>query len=327
MTDTLVKRPEAASLSREVVSAPPRWRSGAARVAGPVRRLSGPLGKRRPGLKLPGQAVSLLALMALGLAGHLAFTSHLMQARSQDLAYAEFRTELAIGTAPVAQYDAEGALLAFGQPVAVLRIPRLGLQQVVGEGTTSGVLAEGPGHRRDTVLPGQAGASVVLGRRFAYGGPFRDIAALQLGDRIVSTTGQGRAVYRVTGIRRAGDPLPQPLEESQGRLTLVTGAGPWWAPDGVLRVDAILETEPQPAAPRIISTALLGPAEQVMAVDRSAVVPLLLWCQALLLAAAGFVWVRSRWGRRQAWVVGVPVLVVLGLTVADQITRLLPNLL
>lgn len=329
MTDTLVQREEVVSPAGGTTSprTPPRWRRGLVRAGAPVHRAAGPLLRPRPRLLMPGQVLSLLALVTLGLATHIGLTSHLMEARHQQIAYADYRTELAIGTAPVAQYDTEGRLLEFGTPVAVLKIPKLGIQQVVGEGTTSRVLADGPGHRRDTVLPGQPGSTVIMGRRLSYGGPFADISELSFGDRIVATTGQGRSVYRVTGIRRAGDPLPEPLEPTQGRLTLVTGDGPWWAPDAVVRVDALLESDPQPAPVRVLTSALLTPAEQVMAVDGNAVVPVLLWCQALLAVSIGVVWARARWGKRQAWVVGVPLLVVLSIAAADQASRLLPNLL
>ena len=41
--------------------------------------------------------------------------------------------------------DANGHLLALGTPIAVLRIPSLGMREVVGEGTTGSVLDIGPG--------------------------------------------------------------------------------------------------------------------------------------------------------------------------------------
>ena len=60
-----------------------------------------------------------------------------------------------------------------GEPVALLSIPRLGISQVVVEGTASGDTLAGPGHLRDTVLPGQVGTSVVYGRAATYGAPVR----------------------------------------------------------------------------------------------------------------------------------------------------------
>ncbi|MGQ0840593.1 hypothetical protein [Actinokineospora sp.] len=61
--------------------------------------------------------------------------------------------------------------------------------------------------------------------------------------------------------------------------------------------------------------------------DPDALVPVVLW--ALILAAAAFVvvYLRSRVGRWHAWVIGVPLIGALGITLADQAAALLPNLL
>jgi sortase A len=69
--------------------------------------------------------------------------------------------------------------LAWGTPVALLEIPRLGLREVIVEGTSSDPMMSGPGHRRDTPLPGQVGTSVIAGWRATYGGPFRSIDQLR----------------------------------------------------------------------------------------------------------------------------------------------------
>jgi LPXTG-site transpeptidase (sortase) family protein len=95
--------------------------------------------------------------------------------------------------------------------MAVLEIPALDLHEVVFEGTTSGVLQDGPGHRRDTVFPGQEGTSVIMGRQATYGGPFGRLDVLQPGEPFTITTGQGAHTYHVTGVRREGDPQPPPL--------------------------------------------------------------------------------------------------------------------
>mgnify|MGYP007022302215 CR=1 FL=1 len=44
-------------------------------------------------------------------------------------------------------------------------------------------------------------------------------------------------------------------------------------------------------------------------------------------AAVGSVWLRARWGRWQSWLVSVPALAFFGISVADNVVRLLPNLL
>ncbi|MEU8259062.1 sortase [Micromonospora sp. NPDC048999] len=279
------------------------------------------------GPQVVATALTLLAVLLLGFVAHLTLISRLQYARDQQTAYADLRSELANATAPTGQVDQDGRLLAPGTPVAVLRIERLKLRQVVFEGTSGGVLTAGPGHRRDTVLPGQPGTSVLLGRRAAYGGPFADLDLLSTGDIITVATGQGQHTYRVQSVRRTGDLAPPPLAPGAGRLTLITADGQPYLPQDLLRVDAELISPPQQVGSRPLTAASLPAAEKPMATDPAAWTPLLLWCQALAAAALGFAWLRTRWGRWQSWVVGVPVLAALGAAAADQIARLLPNLL
>jgi sortase A len=70
----------------------------------------------------------------------------------------------------------------------------------------------------------------------------------------------------------------------------------------------------------------LPAADLPMRGDRAAWLLVVLWAEALLVLAVAFVWARHRWGRWQAWVVGVPMLAFVGLSLALEVTRLLPNL-
>ncbi|PRX91745.1 sortase [Allonocardiopsis opalescens] len=281
-----------------------------------------------------GMALSILAAFLLGLVAHVTVVSQLRYERAQQIAYTELRAQLANALAPTGQTvvdpldpEAQPRLVAMGAPVALLEIPAIGLRTVVGEGTTSSVLADGPGHRRDTVLPGQAGTSVIMGRQAAYGGPFAELATLAPGTEFTVTTGQGEHGYRVLGVRLPGDPLPQPPAQDEGRLTLVTAHGRPFLPEDVLRVDAELVSEVQPAPGRVIAAGTLPPEEGTLAGDDRAWIAVVLYGQAVAIAAAVITWARFRWGPRQAWIVGAPVLGFLGLSMADQIARLLPNLL
>ncbi|MEV7385611.1 class E sortase [Streptomyces sp. NPDC091215] len=295
--------------------------------APPLIRQAGERPPARPGLALAGAALCVLAAVLLGFAANLTLVGHLQHARDQRTQYAELRKELAEGTAPVGQQTYDGKPLAPGAPVALLRIPALGTKEVVGEGTTSGILMKGPGHRRDTPLPGQAGTVVIMGRQWAYGSPFLKIGDLPAGSRIEFTTGQGRSVYEVTGIRQAGDELPAPLTSGQGRLTLITATGDPYTPNGVLRVDARLVTAVQPNPPRLLQTGWITPAEEALGTDGDAWLAVFLWSQALLAAALLTVWTYRAWGRWQTWICAVPVLLSLGLAVSSALTRLLPNVL
>ena len=276
---------------------------------------------------LVASTLIMLSVLSLGFLANLLIVSQLVHARDQEVLYSDFRSELANAIAPVGQTDVNGALLRPGAPVAVLEIPDLGMREVVVEGTTSTVTQSGPGHKRDTVLPGQAGTSVVYGRQAAFGGPFGQLEILQPGMAIVATTGQGPAEYVVTGVRRPGDPVPPVLQPGQGRLTLVTAMGPRFMPTDLLRVDAQLVTPAQPAPPRVITAASLDPAEMAMAGDPAGLVPLLLWLQLLLVVAVATVWLVVRWGRWQAWLVAAPIVFFAGVMASMSALQLLPNLL
>jgi len=58
---------------------------------------------------------------------------------------------------------------AEGSPVGEIRIPAIGIDQVIVSGTATQDLREGPGHYTGTPLPGQAGNSAVAGHRTTYG--------------------------------------------------------------------------------------------------------------------------------------------------------------
>ena len=276
---------------------------------------------------LAASALLTLAILCLGFLANLLIVSQLVHARDQEVLYSDFRSELANAIAPVGQTDVNGALLRPGAPVAILEIPDLGMKEVVVEGTTSSVTQSGPGHKRDTVLPGQPGTSVIYGRQAAFGAPFGQLEILQPGMTIVATTGQGPAEYRVIGVRRPGDPLPPILEAGQVRLTLVTAMGPSFMPTDLMLVDAELVTTAQPAPPRVLTAASLDPAEQAMAGDPAGLVPLLLWLQLLLIVAVATVWLVIRWGKWQAWLVAAPIVFFAGIMASMSALRLLPNLL
>ena len=105
----------------------------------------------------------------------------------------------------------------------------------------------------------------------------------------------------------------------------MTADGTAFIPTDILRVDAELISKVQPTPARLFD--VNPPNENALAGEPSAWMPLVLWAQALVLAAIGLTWARLRWGKRQAWLVGIPTLALLGLAVADELARLLPNLM
>lgn len=297
-------------------AAAPMWLSGRQGTSQPKRTR-----------EVAGTTLWILALCLIGFALWFVVFSRLYYDRAQADAYANFRSTLEQAVAPTGptQPFNPAQLLTLGTPVAVLTIPEIGLHAVVFEGTSGQVLEGGPGHYRDTPLPGQAGISVIYGRRVAYGGPFGGLSALRPGDTFTTTTGQGVSHYKVVDLRHSGDPYS--FIAGQAYITLVTADGPDLAPSGLLRVDAELTSKAYPAPAMVVTPADIGPGEAPLGTDSLALVSLVLWGGCLVLAASTLSWFRQRWGRWQVWIVAVPVMGFLFLAVADQAALLLPNLM
>lgn len=238
-----------------------------------------------------------------------------------------FRDQLEEGTAPVSEADVDEHLLADGAPVGIIDIPRLGVRSVIVEGTDSGTTQLGPGHRRDTSLPGQVGESVIIGRAAAFGGVFGRIQELAPGDTFTITTGQGEHEYEVIGLRYAGDPSPPRLQAGESRVILTTARGVPYIPTGIARVDAQLVSEPQPAGMRQTRFATLPPSDVAMAGDSSMAWALVFALQFLVVVEVFAVWAYRNLGARRTWIVFLPLTMLASLWVSGEIVRLLPNML
>jgi sortase A len=281
---------------------------------------------------MPGPAmvafasVAALSAMAIFLVVFALGFSALQEQRSQHQLYASFRGLLAPAS-PVAPQI--GGVITPGAPVALINSEAAGLHNmVVVEGTSSTDLLKGPGHLRDSPLPGQVGQSLVLGKSVTAGGPFRRITQLAKGDTITVQTGQGTFRFTVIDRRVGGDPLP-PVPTGGALLTLVTSTGSGFAghfaPSHVVYVDATL-----------VGKAVSAPVGRPVAVpvaelpgrsDPGAWPFLILWLQGLILAGVGSVWAWLRWGRWQTWLVGAPIILGVLWGISEEAMSLLPNLL
>lgn len=86
-----------------------------------------------------------------------------------------------------------------GDPVARLTIPKIDLYDVyIVEGVRMDDLKKGPGHFKETPLPGQLGNAAIAGHRTTWDHPFLDLDQLEPGDRITTVTIYGTFVYEVT---------------------------------------------------------------------------------------------------------------------------------
>jgi sortase A len=264
-------------------------------------------------VQMVSTAASLAAVLILGWGVYAYGLSRLQEQHSQADLYRALAAELSQATAPVGP-SPDGA------PRAILDIPRLGLHQaVVVEGTTGSDLARGPGHVRYTVLPGQPGVSVLLGRRGTFGAPFAALPELRVGDKINVTTGEGSSTYTVNAFGKDGKPA---VDTFPNRLVLGTGDSTWITTHAIY-VGARLDGQPGEGSGQSGARTDL---DKPLASDTDAWPALQLWALALALVVVATVGLAVVWNRRAAYLSMAPVLAALLWCVYENATVLLPNL-
>lgn len=178
------------------------------------------------------------------------FVSPLLQQRAQRQLFSQFQSQTALAASAFGQSNVSplpDTAPAYGSPVALLQIPKLSINQIVVEGISSNFTQNGPGHVPGTVLPGQAGESVIVGRRTTFGAPFYRIGDLKIGDQINVITVEGPATYKVI------DPKSVPSGNAN-ILKLITSSPPILA-TGSRTVVAELTKNPYPMTPKNARTA------------------------------------------------------------------------
>lgn len=101
-----------------------------------------------------------------------------------------------------------------------LRIPRLGISAMVGEGVDTRTLDRAVGHVPGSAFPGEAGNVSLAGHRDTF---FRKLASIRPGDRIRLVTPDGSFEYRVEHIGVVSPASVEVLRDTgEPALTLVT---------------------------------------------------------------------------------------------------------
>jgi sortase A len=258
-------------------------------------------------------SVLLLALLIVGFIGYLLGASGIQESGSQHRLYATLANELGQEIGPLGPTK-------IGAPVAVLTVPSAGVRDVVVvEGTTPQALESGPGHLRNTPLPGQLGMSVIYGRRATFGAPFANIGRLRPGDKITAITQQGTSVYKVVAV---GDSQHPVKDQTLNRLVLLTASSPD-VPAYYLEIDAHLVSAAQNG---YVQLPVIGPSEQAMAGDTGALVMTMIWGLALALTAIAGAVGAARWSPWPVYLVVLPAVLAIVWNLYENFAALLPNL-
>lgn len=85
-----------------------------------------------------------------------------------------------------------------GQAIGRIRVPRMGVDMVLVNGTDHDTLKKGPGRDERTFMPGENRLVYIAGHRTTYLAPFSHIDRLRPGDRLTIEVPYGTFVYAVT---------------------------------------------------------------------------------------------------------------------------------
>jgi sortase A len=271
----------------------------------------------RPASISPARCVAasllLLAVLIVGFVAYLLGVSGIQEAGAQSRLYTTLAAQLGQDIGPLGPTSP-------GAPVAVMDIPSIGMRDlVVVEGTSPENITLGPGHLRNTPLPGQLGLSVIYGRRATFGAPFGRLDLLEPGAQIITITQQGKSVYKVVAI---GDSQHPVKDTKLNRLALLTSSSTE-VPSYYLEVDADLVSAVHNGP---VQMPVIGPTEQALAGDSGALVLTMTWGLALALVAVGGSFAAARWSPWPVYLILAPAALAIVWNLYENLAALLPNL-
>jgi sortase A len=193
---------------------------------------------------------------------------------------------------------------AEGEPIGDIRIPVIGLNQVIVEGTNTPDLRKGPGHYTGTPMPGQPGNAAVAGHRTTYGHPFYSLDAVKVGDPIVFTTLQGIFVYDAVKSFVVSPSDTSVLKPAFANVVTLTTCNPRFSASSRLVVQAqLVHSQLFPNAGLPNATSQLDPVSEDLAGDSNVqLASTTLWVLAGVALGAAVLYL-ARTFRRARWFV------------------------
>lgn len=268
-------------------------------------------------LKVIGSVVAVTGVLFVFLIAYSLLFTGLQEHRAQEAMLERYQNQsqqaqLLLGSTPLK-----------GQPIGVLEVPVLRLQDVIVSGATATSMMSGPGWAIGSALIGTKGNAVVEGRRIGASGPFSTLPKVKKGEKVVAITQLGKFTYVVRQVGQVRTGAPSPMRpRSDPSLTLVTSAPPF-TPHGLYFVRAAL-TSAVASAPPI--SGKISSTQQGLSGDSSAIAPSIEWGIALLSVILTSFLIGKRLRRHQVvvYLLALPVVMMFALLWFENAFRLLP---
>ncbi len=137
-----------------------------------------------------------------------------------------------------------------GEVIGRLRVPRMGVNMLLVNGTDHDTLKQGPGRDKRTFMPGENRLVYIAGHRTTYLAPFSHIDRLRSGDRITIEVPYGTFIYAVTRHRIVKSTDLSVLRSPRHELVELQACHPrFFASHRYIAYAQLLRVEPRGAKP------------------------------------------------------------------------------
>jgi len=148
-----------------------------------------------------------------------------------------------------------------GQAIGRLKVPRLGLNMILVNGTDHDTLMKGPGRDLRTFMPGQGQLVYIAGHRTTYLAPFSHIDSLRRGDRVTIEMPYATFLYRIVRHRIVPSDDLAVLKSHGHEVVILQACHPrFFATHRYLAYAAPVRVEPRAGPAYTLKQALAAPA-------------------------------------------------------------------
>jgi sortase A len=137
-----------------------------------------------------------------------------------------------------------------GDAIGRIKVPRMGVNMILVNGTDESSLKKGPGRDLRTYMPGENRLVYIAGHRTTYLAPFSHINRLRTGDRVTIEVPYATFVYAVTHHRIVKSTDLSVLRSPQHELLALQACHPrFFASHRYIAYARLVRVEPRGAAP------------------------------------------------------------------------------
>jgi sortase A len=142
-----------------------------------------------------------------------------------------------------------------GEAIGRIRVPRMGVNMILVNGTDHNTLKKGPGRDLRTFMPGENRLVYIAGHRTTYLAPFSHIDSLRTGDRVTLEVPYGTFIYSVTRHRIVKSTDLSVLHSPRYEVVALQACHPrFFASHRYIAYARLIRVEPRGAAPFDVNT-------------------------------------------------------------------------